>query len=126
MSMNKGERDKYRADAMRPDSTIPSYVVDLIDHIDALEVDKQALEQKVELVTVDGKNYHAGDVRMLLSRIDALEGIITNLSAPIYSDEKAFALTRYLHRANPNWAAEQLHEFGVLANTAIASASEGK
>lgn len=39
------------------------------------------LEQKVELVTVDGKNYHVGDVRQLVNRCGELEKIAHKANA---------------------------------------------
>jgi hypothetical protein len=77
--MNKTEREKLRQRITDPNmlaGTNFMTVIALLDHIDALETANHELELKVELVMVDGKNYCAGDVRQMLSRIDALEGQI--------------------------------------------------
>jgi hypothetical protein len=60
----------------------------------------------------------------MIEHIDALEAILKNLAAPIYSDEKVYALSRY-HQGD-EWAVTQLHDFALRAKAAIASAQEGK
>jgi hypothetical protein len=83
--MNKSEREKLRdelnelIEASENHPRVPYEISayrlkGILDHIDALESSNLDLEQKVELVTINGKNYQAADVRAMIKRIDALEG----------------------------------------------------